>query len=90
MQTRLLGTQGLQVSKIGLGCMGMSVGYGAADEQESIATIHRAMELGVTLFNTADAYGAGDNEQLLGGRSPYSTSVDGSIGELAIVCPVRA
>ncbi|MBJ6763724.1 aldo/keto reductase [Myxococcaceae bacterium JPH2] len=51
---------------MGLGCMGMSGGYGAADDSESVATIHRALELGVTLFNTSDAYGGGENEKLLG------------------------
>ncbi|HEY9643898.1 MAG TPA: aldo/keto reductase [Coleofasciculaceae cyanobacterium] len=66
MKTRRLGTQGLVVSQLGLGCMGMSIAYGAADQQEAIATIHRAIELGITLFDTADAYGAGANEQLLG------------------------
>jgi aryl-alcohol dehydrogenase-like predicted oxidoreductase len=66
MKTRQLGSQGLTVSELGLGCMGMSMAYGAADETESIATIHRALELGVTLLDTADMYGAGANEQLVG------------------------
>lgn len=66
MKTRTLGTQGLAVSALGLGCMGMSMAYGAADETESIATIHRALELGVTLLDTADMYGAGANEELVG------------------------
>src|SRR5205809_4873535 len=64
MQTRTLGT--LQVSALGLGCMGMSDTYGPADETESINTIHRALDLGVTLFDTANVYGNGHNEQLLG------------------------
>jgi aryl-alcohol dehydrogenase-like predicted oxidoreductase len=63
---RKLGTQGLEVSALGLGCMGMSQSYGEADEQESIATLHRAIELGVTLFDTAEAYGPFTNEELLG------------------------
>ena len=63
---RRLGRSGLEVSAIGLGCMGMSQSYGAADERESIATIHRAVELGVTLFDTAEAYGPWHNEELLG------------------------
>ena len=50
---RKLGTQGLEVSAIGLGCMGMSQSYGVADEAEAIATVHRALDLGVTLFDTA-------------------------------------
>ncbi|MHB8656656.1 MAG: aldo/keto reductase [Solirubrobacteraceae bacterium] len=66
MQQRTLGSNGLEVSAQGLGCMGMSEFYGAADEAESVATIHRALELGVTLLDTADAYGFGDNEQLVG------------------------
>ncbi|HET8529366.1 MAG TPA: aldo/keto reductase [Gaiellaceae bacterium] len=65
MRTRTLG-QGLQVSEQGLGCMGMSAWYGATDEQESIATIHRALELGITFLDTADVYGQGSNEQLVG------------------------
>jgi aryl-alcohol dehydrogenase-like predicted oxidoreductase len=54
MKQRKLGTQGLTVSAVGLGCMGMSEFYGARDDQESIATIHRALALGVTLLDTAD------------------------------------
>src|SRR3954452_5095190 len=65
MKTRTLG-QGLTVSEQGLGCMGMSAWYGATDEQESIATIHRALELGVFFLDTADVYGAGANEKLVG------------------------
>jgi aryl-alcohol dehydrogenase-like predicted oxidoreductase len=64
--TRKLGRQGLEVSAIGLGCMGMSQSYGPADEAESIATLHRAIELGVTFLDTAEAYGPFKNEELLG------------------------
>ena len=63
---RKLGTQGLEVSALGLGCMGMSQWYGDADEQESIATLHRAIDLGVTFFDTAEIYGPFKNEELLG------------------------
>ena len=66
MQQRRLGGQGLTVSALGLGCMGMSWGYGQTDEAESIATIHEAIELGVTLFDTAEVYGPYENEKLLG------------------------
>jgi aryl-alcohol dehydrogenase-like predicted oxidoreductase len=66
MNTRTLGNQGLAVSEIGLGCMGMSEFYGERDDDESIATIHRALELGVTLLDTADVYGPHTNEQLVG------------------------
>ncbi|MBW4611096.1 MAG: aldo/keto reductase [Hassallia sp. WJT32-NPBG1] len=66
MKTRKLGSQGLTVSELGLGCMGMCEFYGAVDETESIATIHRALDLGVTLLDTADMYGKGANEQLIG------------------------
>jgi aryl-alcohol dehydrogenase-like predicted oxidoreductase len=69
LPTRTLGSQGLTVSALGLGCMGMSQSYGTAeerDERESIATIHRAIELGVTFFDTAEAYGPYKNEELLG------------------------
>ena len=63
---RALGTVGPEVFPLGLGCMGMSQSYGPADEAESIATIHRALDLGVTLFDTAEAYGPFANEALLG------------------------
>jgi aryl-alcohol dehydrogenase-like predicted oxidoreductase len=66
MEQRKLGPQGLCVSAVGLGCMGMSEFYGPADEKEAIATIHRAMDLGVTFFDTADMYGPFKNEELLG------------------------
>ena len=66
METRQLGRSGLSVSALGLGCMGMSEFYGVRDEAESIATIHRALELGVTLVDTADIYGPYTNEQLVG------------------------
>lgn len=66
MEQRLLGRSGLAVSAIGLGCMGMSEFYGATDEAESIATIHRALDLGVTFLDTADMYGVGKNEELVG------------------------
>src|SRR5512135_2188527 len=66
MQTRKVGSQGLEVSAQGLGCMGMSEFYGRADEAEAIATIQRALELGVTLLDTADMYGPFTNERLVG------------------------
>jgi len=66
LKTRKLGRQGLEVSELGLGCMGMSWAYGAPDEAESLATIERALELGVTFFDTAEAYGPFTNEELLG------------------------
>jgi aryl-alcohol dehydrogenase-like predicted oxidoreductase len=66
LEHRRLGPEGLEVSALGLGCMGMSQSYGPADEDESIATIHRAIELGVTFLDTANVYGAGHNEQLVG------------------------
>ncbi|MGW2692804.1 aldo/keto reductase [Streptomyces sp. NPDC001296] len=66
MEHRALGSQGLTVSDQGLGCMGMSAFYGATDETESLATIDRALELGVTLLDTAESYGPFVNEQLLG------------------------
>ena len=66
MDMRSLGTQGLRVGAIGLGCMGMSEFYGPSDEQEALATIQRALDLGVTFLDTSDMYGAGHNERLVG------------------------
>ncbi len=66
MRLRLLGKSGLKVSAIGLGCSGMSKSYGIPDDQESMTTIQRAIELGVNLFDTSDAYGNGQNEELVG------------------------
>lgn len=66
MENRALGKEGLVVSALGLGCMGMSEFYGATNEEESLATIHRAIELGVTFLDTADMYGPFTNEKLVG------------------------
>src|SRR3989304_5602709 len=66
MEKRRLGRSGPEVGAVGLGCMGMSDFYGPRDEAESIATIHRALELGVTLLDTADVYGPHTNEELVG------------------------
>ena len=63
---RKLGSQGLEVSAVGLGCMGMSQSYGSADDNESVATIHRALELGLDFFDTAEVYGPFINEELVG------------------------
>ena len=66
MQQRKLGSQGLTVSAVGLGCMGMSQSYGPADEAELIATLHRSIDLGCTFLDTAEVYGPFANEDLLG------------------------
>ncbi|HYH35626.1 MAG TPA: aldo/keto reductase [Nocardioides sp.] len=66
MQQRNLGRQGLTVSAVGYGCMGISMAYGPSDEQEGIAAIRRAHDLGVTLFDTAEIYGWGENEKVVG------------------------
>ena len=66
MRRRQLGTTGPRVSALGLGCMGMSGMYGPADRGESIATIHAALEAGITLLDTGDFYGMGHNEMLIG------------------------
>ena len=66
MKKRRLGSQGLVVSELGLGCMGMSQFYGPRDDLESTATLERSIELGLDFFDTADVYGAGHNEELVG------------------------
>src|ERR1700692_4804750 len=86
MEKRTLG-QGLVVSEQGLGCMGMSAFYGQGDDEESIATIHRALELGITFLDTAEMYGRGVNEELVGraitGRREYiRTASEGSLQRL--------
>ena len=70
MQHRQLGAVGPRVSAIGLGCSGMSSDYGVPDDAESVATIHRAVELGVNMLDTSDAYAAGRNEQLIATALP--------------------
>src|SRR5579864_5230432 len=69
MKLRRLGSGGLTVSSIGLGCMGMSQSYGPGDDEESTRTLHRAIDLGVTLIDTADAYGPGGANEVLVGQA---------------------
>ena len=66
MQKRKFGSQGLEVSALGLGCMGMSWAYGPSDEAESIKVLHRALDIGVNFWDTAEMYGPFKNEELLG------------------------
>lgn len=76
VEYRELGKSGLKVSALGLGCMGMSQSYGTGNDEESIATLHRAVDLGITLFDTADVYGLGANELLVGkGLKSYRDKV---------------
>jgi aryl-alcohol dehydrogenase-like predicted oxidoreductase len=82
MKHHTLGKQGLEVSAQGLGCMGMTFGYGSADPAEGVATIRRALELGVTLLDTADMYGPHTNEELIG------RAVAGRRGEVALASKV--
>lgn len=77
LKQRKLGSQGLVVSELGLGCMGMSYGFGpAADKQQMIALIRAAFDRGVTFFDTAEAYGPYTNEELVGEAVPISRSGD--------------
>src|SRR5512133_3311778 len=77
MEKRKLGNSGLEVSALGLGCMGMSYGYGpASDKKEMISLIHKAVEAGITFFDTAEVYGPFINEELVGeGLFPYRNQV---------------
>ena len=77
MQKRMLGKNGLQVSALGLGCMGMSFAYGPpADKKEMIALIHKAVDRGITFFDTAEAYGPFINEELVGeALAPFRSQV---------------
>src|SRR3546814_4993360 len=74
MEQRTLGQQGLTTSAIGYGSMGITMAYGPSDEQESIAAIRQAYDLGVTMFDTAELYGWDEGEKILGRRSEEQTS----------------
>ena len=78
MRTRTLGRNGLVVSEIGLGCMGMTFAYGPADESEAVATLERALDLGVTFFDTAEVYGPYVNEELSGKPLPDAATMSSS------------
>ena len=82
MEMRRLGVNGPMVSAVGLGCMGMSDFYGPADESESVATIHEAIERGVTLLNTGDFYGMGHNELLIARRNRGTAGSRLPLGEV--------
>src|SRR5437868_12903739 len=79
MRQRNLGGDGLATSALGMGCMGLSQGYGPADDDESVRAIRRAAEIGVTLFDTAMSYGRGHNERLLGRALPGAAAAAGSV-----------
>src|SRR5207245_10811440 len=79
MERRKLGRQGLEVSALGLGCMGMSWAYGGADESECIRVIHHALDIGVNFFDTAEKYGSFKNEELLGSALKGKRLDDGII-----------
>ncbi len=89
MRQRSLGSEGLTVSELGLGCMGMSEFYGTGDEDESVATIHRAIEIGVTLLDTADMYGPSTKERLVGKASLPSAPRTLKAGSFTAVTKLR-
>lgn len=83
IRQRVLGSAGLKVSAQGLGCMGMTFGYGPVDENDAFATVRRALDLGISLFDTADMYGPFDNERLVGraiGRDRDSVAISSKVG----------